>query len=67
MENRSVIANEYLVINKTTHVYEEDILPKGNQETNTSMIRKKHATMTPYLHPNHKNQSHRHVVIMLEK
>jgi hypothetical protein len=40
MENPSVLTNKNLVINKATQVYEEDIIPKVNQENTTSMIRK---------------------------
>jgi hypothetical protein len=56
MENPSVLTNRNSMINKATQVYEEDIIPKVNQENTTSMIRKDHVTMTPYRHPNHKSQ-----------
>lgn len=56
MENPSVLTNKNSVINKVTQMYEEDIMiiPKVNQG-NTSMIKKNHATMAPYLYPNHKS------------
>jgi hypothetical protein len=64
MENLSVLVDKYLVINRVTQVYEEDIIPKVNQENTTSMIRKNHATRTPYLHLNHNNQCFNELVYL---
>jgi hypothetical protein len=56
MENPSVLTDKNSMINKVTKVFEEDIIPKVNQENCTSMIRKNHTTRPLYQHPNHKSQ-----------
>jgi hypothetical protein len=55
LANPSVSTNKISMINKATQVYEEDIIPKVNQENSKIMIRKDHVTRTPYQHPNHKS------------
>jgi hypothetical protein len=56
LANPSVSTNKISMINKVTQVYEEDIIPKVNQENSKIMIKKNQVTRKPYLHPNHKSQ-----------
>jgi hypothetical protein len=56
MEILSVLANINSMINKVTHVYDEEIIPKHNQENTASMRRKDDVTKTPYQDPNHKSR-----------